>query len=107
MALAQVLTRTRTVVNMSFIGYWKMTRRPMIWNKTLGNRRRGGSFTVQKDTENVHGAVNRGVKIFGCVMEDVSEFLEGAVHLVVVSQWLFHLAETSRWKCRGTNIHWL
>ena len=36
----------------------------------------GGSFTVQKDTEMVHGEVKRGTKIIGYLKEDQSEFLE-------------------------------
>merc|ERR1711935_19407 len=36
----------------------------------------GGSFTVQKDTEMVHGEVKRGTKIVCYLKEDQSEFLE-------------------------------
>merc|ERR1711898_56247 len=36
----------------------------------------GGSFTVQKDTELVHGEVKRGTKVICCLKEDQSEFLE-------------------------------
>merc|ERR1711990_1269439 len=36
----------------------------------------GGSFTVQKDTEQVHGEVKRGTKIICYLKEDQSEFLE-------------------------------
>merc|ERR1711965_868504 len=36
----------------------------------------GGSFTVQKDTEMVHGEVKRGAKIICYLKEDQSEFLE-------------------------------
>merc|ERR1711970_1209861 len=36
----------------------------------------GGSFTVQKDTEMVHGEVKRGTKIILSLKEDQSEFLE-------------------------------
>merc|ERR1712021_235214 len=36
----------------------------------------GGSFTVQKDTELVHGEVKRGTKIICYLKEDQSEFLE-------------------------------
>merc|ERR1719443_1814728 len=36
----------------------------------------GGSFTVQKDTEMVHGEVKRGTKIIRYLKEDQSEFLE-------------------------------
>merc|ERR1712194_1002507 len=36
----------------------------------------GGSFTVQKDTETVHGEVKRGTKIICYLKEDQSEFLE-------------------------------
>merc|ERR1712194_752207 len=36
----------------------------------------GGSFTVQKDTEMVHGEVKRGTKIICYLKEDQSEFLE-------------------------------
>jgi len=36
----------------------------------------GGSFTVQKDTEMVHGEVKRGSKIICYLKEDQSEFLE-------------------------------
>merc|ERR1712013_352248 len=36
----------------------------------------GGSFTVSKDTDNVHGVVNRGTKIICYLKEDQSEFLE-------------------------------
>merc|ERR1712139_216425 len=36
----------------------------------------GGSFTVQKDTELVHGEVKRGTKIILSLKEDQSEFLE-------------------------------
>merc|ERR1712007_114420 len=36
----------------------------------------GGSFTVQKDTEMVHGEVKRGTKIICFLKEDQSEFLE-------------------------------
>merc|ERR1712019_187387 len=36
----------------------------------------GGSFTVQKDTEFVHGEVKRGTKVICYLKEDQSEFLE-------------------------------
>merc|ERR1711933_132786 len=36
----------------------------------------GGSFTVQKDTEMVHGEVKRGTKVICYLKEDQSEFLE-------------------------------
>merc|ERR1711972_559933 len=36
----------------------------------------GGSFTVQKDTEIVHGEVKRGTKVVCYLKEDQSEFLE-------------------------------
>ncbi|CAE7203721.1 swo1 [Symbiodinium sp. CCMP2592] len=36
----------------------------------------GGSFTVQKDTELVHGQIKRGTKIICYLKEDQSEFLE-------------------------------
>merc|ERR1711879_352604 len=36
----------------------------------------GGSFTVQKDTEMVHGEVKRGTKVVCYLKEDQSEFLE-------------------------------
>merc|ERR1739842_253793 len=36
----------------------------------------GGSFTVQKDTEKVHGEVKRGTKVICYLKEDQSEFLE-------------------------------
>merc|ERR1719419_1569183 len=36
----------------------------------------GGSFTVQKDTELVHGEVKRGTKIICYLKEDQTEFLE-------------------------------
>merc|ERR1712107_645495 len=36
----------------------------------------GGSFTVQKDSEMVHGEVKRGTKIICYLKEDQSEFLE-------------------------------
>merc|ERR1712154_679291 len=36
----------------------------------------GGSFTVQKDTEQVHGEMGRGTKIICYLKEDQSEFLE-------------------------------
>merc|ERR1712242_402199 len=36
----------------------------------------GGSFTVQKDTEMVHGEVKRGPKVICYLKEDQSEFLE-------------------------------
>merc|ERR1712100_279494 len=36
----------------------------------------GGSFTVQKDTEQVHGEVKRGTKVICYLKEDQSEFLE-------------------------------
>merc|ERR1712211_169565 len=36
----------------------------------------GGSFTVQKDTEMVHGEVKRSTKIICYLKEDQSEFLE-------------------------------
>ena len=36
----------------------------------------GGPFTVQKDTEMVHGEVKRGTKIICYLKEDQSEFLE-------------------------------
>merc|ERR1719412_3294441 len=35
-----------------------------------------GSFTVQKDTEMVHGEIKRGTKIICYLKEDQSEFLE-------------------------------
>merc|ERR1712061_178134 len=35
-----------------------------------------GSFTVQKDTEMVHGEVKRGTKVICYLKEDQSEFLE-------------------------------
>ena len=36
----------------------------------------GGSFTVQKDTEQVHGEIKRGTKITCYLKQDHSEFLE-------------------------------
>merc|ERR1712107_111900 len=36
----------------------------------------GGSFTVQKDTDMVHGEVKRGTKVICYLKEDRSEFLE-------------------------------
>merc|ERR1712153_39845 len=36
----------------------------------------GGSFTVQKDAEMVHGEIKRGTKIICYLKEDQSEFLE-------------------------------
>merc|ERR1712167_4272 len=36
----------------------------------------GGSFTVQKDTEQLHGEVKRGTKVICYLKEDQSEFLE-------------------------------
>merc|ERR1712087_492750 len=36
----------------------------------------GGSFTVQKDTEYVHGEVRRGTKVICYLKGDQSEFLE-------------------------------
>merc|ERR1739848_942718 len=36
----------------------------------------GGSFTVQKDTEMVHGEIKRGTKIICHLKEDQSEFME-------------------------------
>merc|ERR1712129_303505 len=36
----------------------------------------GGSFTVQNDTEMVHGEVRRGTKVICYLKEDRSEFLE-------------------------------
>merc|ERR1712151_29259 len=36
----------------------------------------GGSFTVQKDTDMVHGEVKRGTKVICYLKEDQSEFLE-------------------------------
>merc|ERR1712098_1021007 len=36
----------------------------------------GGSFTVQKDTDKVHGDLKRGTKIICTLKEDQSEFLE-------------------------------
>merc|ERR1711957_830579 len=36
----------------------------------------GGSFTVQKDSEMVHGEVKRGTKVICYLKEDQSEFLE-------------------------------
>jgi len=36
----------------------------------------GGSFTVQKDTEMVHGEIKRGSKVICYLKEDQSEFLE-------------------------------
>merc|ERR1712098_832273 len=42
-----------------------------IWESSAG-----GSFTVQKDTELVHGEVKRGTKIICSLKEDQSEFLE-------------------------------
>merc|ERR1711959_420773 len=42
-----------------------------VWESTAG-----GSFTVQKDTELVHGEVKRGTKVICYLKEDQSEFLE-------------------------------
>merc|ERR1711904_768170 len=42
-----------------------------VWESTAG-----GSFTVQKDTEQVHGEVKRGTKVICYLKEDQSEFLE-------------------------------
>ena len=36
----------------------------------------GGFFTMQKDTEMVHGEVKRGSKVICYLKEDQSEFLE-------------------------------
>merc|ERR1712037_362857 len=42
----------------------------------MGESVAGGSFTVQKDTEMVHGEVKRGTKVICYLKEDQSEFLE-------------------------------
>merc|ERR1712025_331076 len=42
----------------------------------MGESGAGGSFTVQKDTEMVHGEVKRGTKVICYLKEDQSEFLE-------------------------------
>merc|ERR1712176_282364 len=42
----------------------------------MGESAAGGSFTVQKDTELVHGEVRRGTKVICYLKEDQSEFLE-------------------------------
>merc|ERR1712106_34672 len=42
----------------------------------MGESAAGGSFTVQKDTEMVHGEVKRGTKVICYLKEDQSEFLE-------------------------------
>merc|ERR1711862_387208 len=42
----------------------------------MGESAVGGSFTVQKDTEMVHGEAKRGTKIICYLKEDQSEFLE-------------------------------
>jgi len=42
----------------------------------MGESDAGGSFTVQKDTEMVHGEVKRGTKVICYLKEDQSEFLE-------------------------------
>ena len=47
------------------------TRSRYIWESGAG-----GSFTVQKDTELVHGEIKRGTKIICYLKEDQSEFLE-------------------------------
>merc|ERR1712003_162612 len=43
----------------------------------------GGSFTVQKDTELVHGEVKRGTKIICYLKEDQSEFIGFPIELYV------------------------
>ena len=48
-----------------------ITRLRYIWESGAG-----GSFTVQKDTELVHGEIKRGTKIICYLKEDQSEFLE-------------------------------
>merc|ERR1711998_440464 len=42
----------------------------------MGESAAGGSFTVQKDTEQLHGEVKRGTKVICYLKEDQSEFLE-------------------------------
>merc|ERR1711959_61085 len=42
----------------------------------VGESAAGGSFTIQKDTEMVHGEVKRGTKVICYLKEDQSEFLE-------------------------------
>ena len=51
--------------------YSSHTRFRYIWESGAG-----GSFTVQKDTELVHGEIKRGTKIICYLKEDQSEFLE-------------------------------
>merc|ERR1712039_585324 len=43
----------------------------------------GGSFTVQKDTEMVHGEIKRGTKIICYLKEDHSEFIGFPIELYV------------------------
>merc|ERR1719367_2636541 len=43
----------------------------------------GGSFTVQKDTEMVHGEIKRGTKVICYLKEDQSEFLGFPIELYV------------------------
>merc|ERR1711972_142556 len=43
----------------------------------------GGSFTVQKDTEMVHGEIKRGTKIICYLKEDQSEFFGFPIELYV------------------------
>merc|ERR1712117_494993 len=43
----------------------------------------GGSFTVQKDTEMVHGEVKRGTKVICYLKEDQSEFIGFPIELYV------------------------
>merc|ERR1712056_39912 len=43
----------------------------------------GGSFTVQKDTEMVHGEIKRGTKIICYLKEDQSEFIGFPIELYV------------------------
>merc|ERR1711994_870728 len=43
----------------------------------------GGSFTVQKDTEMVHGEVKRGTKVICYLKEDHSEFIGFPIELYV------------------------
>ena len=66
----------------------------------------GGSFTVPKDTEMVHGEVKRGTEVIGYLKEDQSEFLEERRLKDLVTKHSEFIGQMTSWGDSGPRSKW-